>query len=226
VHFIFTGNPGTGKTTVARKLGALFKAMGLLPTDRVLETTRADFVAQYVGQTAPLVNKTCDRAEGGILFIDEAYSLCQSPNDSFGLEAVAALLKRMEDDRGKYVVIAAGYEREMNDFLAMNSGFRSRFTKTLHLADYNPEELYEIFTKMAASEMFVLDEGAKEAAQEVCASLYAHRGPDFANGRTMRHLFESSVRRLGMRVDALPPEQQTGAALSLITAEDIEGGAA
>jgi SpoVK/Ycf46/Vps4 family AAA+-type ATPase len=226
VHFIFTGNPGTGKTTVARKLGALFKAMGLLPTDRVLETTRADFIAQYVGQTAPMVNKTCDRAEGGILFIDEAYSLCQNPNDSFGLEAVAALIKRMEDDRGKYVVIAAGYEKEMKDFLTMNSGFKSRFTQTLHLADYTPDELYEIYTKMAASENFVLDDGAKEVAQKATADFFANRGPDFANGRTIRQLFETSVRRMGMRVGKLPPEQQTGAALSLITAEDIEGGMA
>jgi SpoVK/Ycf46/Vps4 family AAA+-type ATPase len=224
VHFIFTGNPGTGKTTTARKLGALFKAMGLLPTDRVLETTRADFVAQYLGQTAPLVNKTCDRAEGGILFIDEAYSLCQNPHDSFGLEAVAALLKRMEDDRGKYVVIAAGYEKEMQDFLAVNSGFKSRFTKTLHLADYKPDELYEIYTKMAASENFVLDDGAKEAAKKATADFFANRGPDFANGRTIRQFFEASVRRMGMRVGKLPPEQQTGAVLSLITAEDIEGG--
>jgi hypothetical protein len=199
--------------------------MGLLPTDRVLETTRADFVAQYLGQTSPLVNKTCDRAEGGILFIDEAYSLCQSPNDSFVLEAVAALLKRMEDDRGKYVVIAAGYEKEMKDFIASNSGFKSRFTKTLHLADYTPKELCEIFTKMAASENFVLDDSAKEAVKKVCISLYANRGPDFANGRAIRQLFEASVRRMGMRVGALPPEKQTGAALSLITAEDIEGGA-
>jgi SpoVK/Ycf46/Vps4 family AAA+-type ATPase len=226
VHFVFTGNPGTGKTTVARKLGALFKAMGLLPTDRVLETTRADFVAQYAGQTAPLVNKTCDRAEGGILFIDEAYLFCQNPNDSFGLEAVAALLKRMEDDRGKYVVIAAGYEKEMNDFLAVNSGFKSRFTKTLYLADYTPDELYEIYTKMAASENFVLDDGAKEAVQKAAADFFANRGRDFANGRTIRQFLEASVRRMGMRVGKLPPEQQTGAALSLITAEDIEGGTA
>jgi SpoVK/Ycf46/Vps4 family AAA+-type ATPase len=177
-------------------------------------------VGQYVGQTAPLVNKTCDKAEGGILFIDEAYSLCQG-QDQFGMEAVATLIQRIENDRGKYIVIAAGYEKEMNAFLATNTGFKSRFTHTLTLADYKPEELYEIFTKMAGAENFKLDEGAQAEAKKLFKQMYDTRKADFANGRSVRLLFEDTVRKLARRTSKLPEEQQTVEALSLFTAADF-----
>jgi SpoVK/Ycf46/Vps4 family AAA+-type ATPase len=223
VHFLFMGNPGTGKTTVARKMGALFKAIGVIPTDRVLETSRSDYVAPYVGQTAPLVNKTCDKAEGGILFIDEAYSLCQGGNDQFGQEAVATLIQRIENDRGKYIVIAAGYEKEMRDFLATNSGFASRFSHELHLADYKPDELYEIFAKMAKAEKFTLAEEAQEAAKKAFTTMYENRKADFANGRSVRNFYEATVRRFGLRINKLEEEgmELTDEILSTIAAEDI-----
>jgi SpoVK/Ycf46/Vps4 family AAA+-type ATPase len=220
IHIVFTGNPGTGKTTVARKLGSLFKTMGLLPTDGMVETDRSGLVAGYVGQTAPLVNAMCDRAMGGILFIDEAYSLTAG-GGGFGQEAIDALLKRMEDDRGKFVVIAAGYEKEMETFIQANPGLKSRFTHFLHLADYNPDELYAIFASMAKGNGYSLSPGAEEQARTAIEEIHRNRGRDFANGRTMRNLFDDTVRRMSGRLAAMTSEERTAAALSTITAEDI-----
>ncbi|GBU29646.1 hypothetical protein R84B8_03219 [Treponema sp. R8-4-B8] len=221
IHLCFYGNPGTGKTTVARKLGALFQTMGLLPTDNMIEVTRADMVAGYVGQTAPLVNTVCDKALNGILFIDEAYDLCRDSYDSFGNEAVTALLKRMEDDRGKFVVIAAGYRKEMDDFLQANSGFKSRFTHFLELDDYNPDELFAIFTSMAKSNDYKLSAGGEKRAKEVIAEIYRTRNKDFANGRTMRNLLDDTIRRMPERLASLTQAERTVEALSTITELDF-----
>jgi SpoVK/Ycf46/Vps4 family AAA+-type ATPase len=222
IHIVFIGNPGTGKTTVARKLGALFKAMGLLPTDKIVETDRSGLVAAYVGQTAPLVNEMCDKAAGGILFIDEAYTLSIG-GDQFGQEAINTLLKRMEDDRGKYVVIAAGYEKEMGQFLETNTGLKSRFTHTLHLTDYEPEDLFKIYSSMANGKGYQFTPDAEAAAKTVIAGIHRNRSADFANGRTMRNLFEDTVRRMGSRLAALPAgAPKTEALLATIEAEDIQ----
>jgi len=221
IHWCFYGNPGTGKTTVARKLGALFKTMGLLPSDNVLEVTRADLIAEYTGQTAPLVNSVCDKAMGGILFIDEAYELCRDKSDSYGNEAVTTLLKRMEDDRGKYVVITAGYKKEMEDFINVNSGFMSRFTHILELDDYEPDELYSIFVSMAKSEGYKLSGEAEIAAKEAINDIHRNKGKNFANGRTMRNLLGDTTRKMSVRTAKLPEDQRTMEALSTITAEDI-----
>jgi SpoVK/Ycf46/Vps4 family AAA+-type ATPase len=199
-HFVFTGNPGTGKTTVARILGDVFKAVGLLPSNNVIETDRSKMIAPYVGQTAPLVNKQCDLAMGGILFVDEAYSLKQGPQDQFGQEAVDALLKRMEDDRGKYIVIAAGYSKEMDQFLVSNTGFKSRFSDYLNFDDYTPDEMYEIFTNMSKKRKIEYATGFDEALRERFKSIFANRTASFANARTVRLLFDKTRENVSSRV--------------------------
>ncbi|MDR1932114.1 MAG: AAA family ATPase, partial [Spirochaetales bacterium] len=202
-HFVFYGNPGTGKTTVARILANVFKAIGMLPSNTLVEVDRGKMVAGYVGQTAPLVNKVCDSAMGGILFIDEAYSLKHGPQDSFGQEAVDALLKRIEDDRGKYVAIIAGYRREMDEFLATNSGFESRFTDKITFEDYSPPEMREIFYGMAKKQNISFSDGFDEALGARLDGLYAARSASFANARTVRQLFDKSKENLDTRIVAL-----------------------
>ena len=223
IHIIFTGNPGTGKTTVARLLGELFHAMKLLPSSKVIECDRSKLVGQYVGSTAPLVNEMCDKAMGGILFIDEAYTLAGDGinTDSYGKEAIDTLLKRMEDDRGKFVVIAAGYEKEMQNFISANPGLKSRFTHFLHLADYKTDELFELFKLYAKKDNYNISSPAGEVVYEAIEEIWKNRGKDFANGRTIRNLFDDTVRHMSSRVAALPIEQQTKEALITFLPEDI-----
>jgi SpoVK/Ycf46/Vps4 family AAA+-type ATPase len=199
-HFVFMGNPGTGKTTVARIMGNVFKALGMLPTNKLIETDRSKMVAAYVGQTAKLVHSQCDNAMGGILFIDEAYSLKQGPQDSFGQEAVDALLKRMEDDRGKYVCITAGYTKEMDDFLATNSGFKSRFSDYITFDDYNPAEMRDIFISMCKKKKMEFADGFDDALQKRLADLYNGRNAQFANARTVRQLYDKTYENVSSRV--------------------------
>jgi len=199
-HFVFQGNPGTGKTTVARIMGDVFKAVGLLPTNNLIETDRSKMVASYVGQTAPLVTSQCDNAMGGILFVDEAYSLKQGPGDQFGQEAVDALLKRMEDDRGKFVVIAAGYTKEMDEFLESNSGFKSRFSDYLNFDDYSPDEMYEIFFNMCKKKKIEFAPGFDETLRGRLQAIYAERSKTFANARVVRQLFDKTRENVSTRV--------------------------
>lgn len=225
IHIVFKGNPGTGKTTVARILGELFNSIGLLPTSKVIECDRSKLVAQYVGQTAPLVNEYCDKAMGGILFIDEAYSIKQGDNDSFGQEAIDTLLKRTEDDRGKFIVIVAGYTDEMNGFLQSNPGLASRFNTDFEFKDYEPDDLLKIYQKFVAKESFTLTDAALVKVSVAIKRLYAARTKSFGNGREMRTLWERTYKNFSFRYQNLPPEKKTIDAANTIEAEDIKEAA-
>jgi Holliday junction resolvasome RuvABC ATP-dependent DNA helicase subunit len=190
-HMVFTGNPGTAKTTIARLLAQAMAAHGLLATGQLVEVTRADLVARYIGQTAPRVAAAVERALGGVLFIDEAYSLVQGYGNDYGHEAVAILLKLMEDHREELVVIAAGYPAEMARFLDTNPGFASRFARTLAFPDYDDDELVAIFDLFARRAGAVVEPAAREKVISHIARLPRDRS--FANGRTVRNLFERLV---------------------------------
>jgi len=224
IHIVFTGNPGTGKTTIARKLGKLFKAIGYLPTDKVIEVDRGKLVGQYVGQTAPLVLRICDEARGGILFIDEAYTLTgveEGLSDSFGQEAIDTLLKRMEDDRGNMVVIAAGYKNEMARFIKSNPGLQSRFTNYINLEDYSPNELLQIFQLNVNTSGRKLEKEALSQLELIFKEIYEKRDKTFANGRTVRKLFEDTLKEQATRLSKLPQEMLTQEEMLLIKKEDI-----
>ncbi|WP_344803035.1 AAA family ATPase [Microlunatus ginsengisoli] len=190
-HMVFVGNPGTAKTTIARLLARIYAQLGTLANGHLIEASRVDLVGQYVGQTAPRVRRVFNRASGGVLFIDEAYSLI--PPDAhrdFGVEAVATLLKLMEDRRDEVVVIVAGYPEEMDRFLASNPGLASRFPKTLTFTDYDDGELLEIFTRIAEQQGFRLGAGVAERFR---ALVPEPRPTNFGNGRFARNVFEEAV---------------------------------
>jgi SpoVK/Ycf46/Vps4 family AAA+-type ATPase len=196
--------------------------MGLLPKGHVVEVDRKDLVAEYLGQTAPKTNKVIDSALGGILFIDEAYTLAR---DAFGQEAIETLLKRMEDDRGKFVVIVAGYKKEMEQFLDANPGLRDRFTKRIDFEDYTAEELKQIFLFMVAERGMKLGEGVEERVQRVMENLVLRKDHrSFANGRTVRNLFERLLEKQAERVSKLLSEGGVDQeVLNTIILEDLEG---
>jgi stage V sporulation protein K len=200
LHLVFEGSPGTGKTTVARLFGRLYHAIGLLATDRVTEVTRADLVSGYVGQTAGKTDQVVDQALDGILFIDEAYALVRDSEGDFGGEAVAELLKRMEDDRGRLAVIAAGYPVEMEEFLNSNTGFRSRFGETIRFDDYTPAELLAILESFCKAHDYELEPAARDAMAAHLQSAYEKRDRYFANARLVRNLFEDVVASHAERV--------------------------
>lgn len=199
-HYLFLGNPGTGKTTVARILSEIFLSLGISKNTRFVETDRSGLVAGYVGQTASLTNRIIDSALGGILFIDEAYTLSQGYNDSFGQEAIDTLLKRMEDDRGKFVCIAAGYSREMQQFISSNSGLQSRFNKVIYFEDYSEEELIEIFRRKIATEGFQFAQDAENAMKNMVNIAYCQRNAYFGNAREINNLFQKVKERQSNRL--------------------------
>jgi SpoVK/Ycf46/Vps4 family AAA+-type ATPase len=199
-NFVFTGNPGTGKTTVARIMAKAFRALGILDRGHLVETDRSGLVAAYAGQTALKTNKLIDSAVGGILFIDEAYTLNQGQNDTYGSEAVATLLKRMEDERGRMVVIIAGYKDEMKRFFAVNSGLESRFNRELFFPDFTPEELAAIFRQTAKKNKYVLSKDVEYWLDGYMRVMTKGRDKNFGNGRWVRNLFEKTVERQSLRV--------------------------
>jgi len=200
LHSVFFGNPGTGKTTVARLMGRIYKSLGLLRRGHVIECDRSRLVAEYVGQTAVRTHAVIDSALDGILFIDEAYALAGRGAEDFGSEAIETLLKRMEDDRDRLVVIVAGYNEPMKQFVASNPGLESRFTNYLNFPDYSPEELAEIFHRMAAASGLVCAPETEQKVLETCKGLHAARTDQFGNAREVRNLFESAVRNQSTRL--------------------------
>jgi len=206
LHMVFTGNPGTGKTTVARLLGQIYYDIGILSENKVIEASRQDLVGEYIGHTAPKTQKIFENALGGILFVDEAYSLFKSGND-FGKEAVETLLKLMEDNREKIVVIIAGYPKEMDELLSSNPGLKSRFSKFLHFDDYNKDELLQIFLKMVADYRNVLTDGAKFKIEHLIETYYDD-GAFNANARAIRNLFEETTKRQSLRLTKMENPSQ------------------
>lgn len=200
LHLVFMGNPGTGKTTVARLLAGLYAAIGVLSKGQLVEVDRSGLVAGYVGQTAIKTAKVIDSALGGVLFIDEAYSLASGGDNDFGREAIETILKAMEDNRHDLVVIVAGYDRPMEKFLSSNPGLESRFNKYIYFPDYTGDELFEIFTGLCQKHNYVLANDALEQAREMFSSQYESRDDNFGNGRDVRNIFERMVSNHANRV--------------------------
>ncbi|MCR5229513.1 MAG: AAA family ATPase [Solobacterium sp.] len=199
-HMIFTGNPGTGKTTIARLISRYMKAIGALSQGQLVEVTRADLVAQYVGQTAPLTMSVIKSAIGGVLFIDEAYSLYRGKDDSFGLECIDTIVKAMEDNRDSLIVILAGYEKEMKGFLESNSGLKSRFPNLIHFPDYTGEELRKIAEIQAKSKGYYIDEGAIRELEAYFEDVQSINAAEAGNGRLARNVVEDAILRQSQRL--------------------------
>jgi hypothetical protein len=210
LHLVFTGNPGTGKTTVARLIAEIYRELGILKKGHLVEVDRSGLVAGFVGQTALKVREVCQRALGGVLFIDEAYTLAGGAQEDFGREAIDTLLKFMEDNRANFVVIVAGYSDRMRDFLASNPGLHSRFNKFVSFADYGTDELVAIFARMAKSHGYYYDETFGARLRELLAASLASPKPNFANGRMVRNFFETVIEAHSNRLAqcASPSEEQ------------------
>lgn len=222
-HLVFTGRPGTGKTTVARHIGGILKELGVLKRGHLVETDRSGLVGEHIGETGPRVRKAVELALDGVLFIDEAYTL--APKDStrdFGPEAIATLLKKMEDHRDRLVVIVAGYPAEMKRFIDSNPGLRSRFRKVINFPDYNAVDLAAIFGTMCTDNKYVLTDEVKTKVQAVMNEVYKMRDSTFGNGRTARNLFEKTIERHAVRLaKAAKAGKLTKTALSTLTPDDI-----
>ncbi len=218
-HIVFTGNPGTGKTTVARIVAKIYKALGILTQGQLVETDRSGLIAEYVGQTAVKVNKTVDSAINGVLFIDEAYSIAGETQNDFGKEAIATLIKRMEDDRDKLIVVVAGYTNEMNTFIETNPGLKSRFNRYVEFTDYSPQELFDIYQSLCSKLDYKLTDDAKLKLKGVFEEAYNDRNNTFGNGRFVRNIFEKSLERQANRIASVASlDKET---LTTITADDI-----
>ena len=224
LHMVFMGNPGTGKTTVARLMGGLYAAIGVLSKGQLVEVDRSGLVAGYVGQTALKTQETIKSALGGVLFIDEAYSLSSGGENDFGREAVETILKAMEDHRDDLIVIVAGYDKPMEKFLSSNPGLESRFNKYFHFPDYRGEELLAIFKGQCEKNGYVLTGEAEQAAKDMFDALYEKRDENFGNGRDVRNCFEDMIVRQSNRVAAM--ENPGREELMAVLPEDLEDGEA
>lgn len=225
LHTIFVGNPGTGKTTVARILTRIYKALGILERGHMVETDRQGLVAGFVGQTAIKTAEKIDEALGGVLFIDEAYALTSNGPANYadyGNEAIQTILKRMEDQRGQFFVFAAGYTDNMESFLKSNPGLSSRFDKALRFEDYNPAELIQIARKMITDQQYRLDEESDAHLQEYVTFLYKFRDKYFSNARSIRSMVLDTFKHQNLRIASIAPEDRKNTDVFLITKEDVE----
>jgi SpoVK/Ycf46/Vps4 family AAA+-type ATPase len=218
LHLVFTGPPGTGKTTVARLVARLYAAAGALPGSKFTEATRSDLIAGYVGQTAIKTNELINKTRPGVLFIDEAYSLTPSSGVDYGHEAIATLVKAMEDHRSDFAVIVAGYEEEMQEFIGSNPGLRSRFKTFIAFPNYSPAELTEIFDGMVREVGLQMAEGARAAAERIFSRAAGRQ--DFGNARFARSLFEQAYARMAARA-ALDGSVMVDE-LTTLLAEDVD----
>lgn len=222
LHTVFTGNPGTGKTTVARIYAKIFKALGIIERGHLIECDREGLVAGYSGQTAIKTSQVIDRSMGGVLFIDEAYALSEGNNDGFGMEAINTILKRMEDNNKDFILIAAGYPDNMNEFLRTNPGLKSRFEKTILFQDYNPNELMEIAEILLRKEDLVLEASAKSKLELYLKDRYANRDKFFGNARAVRKVIQQTIRDHNLRMADMPAENRTMEQITTITIEDLD----
>ena len=222
LHTVFTGNPGTGKTTVARILVKIFKALGILERGHLVETDREGMVAGFVGQTAIKADSLIEAAMGGGLFIDEAYALSQGGENDFGREAIETLLKRMEDHRGQFIVIVAGYTDNMARFLESNPGLKSRFDKFIHFEDYQPEELFEIGEGLLKKEFLFLAEDAAAHLRNYITQLTSNRNKYFGNARTMRKIVADIVHHQNLRMAGIAAAQRTPEMIKTVTLDDVK----
>jgi hypothetical protein len=224
LHTVFTGNPGTGKTTVARILSNVYKGLGILEKGHLVEVDREGLVAGYIGQTAIKTGEKIKEAMGGVLFIDEAYSLAQekgSPYD-FGGGAIQIILKRMEDQRGKFGVIVAGYTKNMHGFINSNPGLKSRFDKYFHFEDYTPDQMFVIGLSMFRQEGVMPDVDAATHLKAYFTFLYNHRDEHFGNARAVRQTVAEAVKNQNLRLAGIKKENRTPDMLGTVTFEDVK----
>ena len=219
-HMVFTGNPGTGKTTVARIMAKIYRALGVVKGGHLVETDRGGLIAGYVGQTAEKTSEVIDFALDGVLFIDEAYAITEGDkNQGYGAECIATLLKRMEDDRDRLVVIVAGYTDEMKRFIDANPGLQSRFNRYIEFPDYSAKELADIYRMRAKSNQYILSADAEHWLEPYIAVMTKERDRKFGNGRWVRNEFEKAVERQAMRL--AEKESPTKEELMTLTMKDI-----
>lgn len=220
LHLVFCGTPGTGKTTIARLMGQIYKHLGILSKGHLIETDRSGMVAGYVGQTANKVDELVNSALDGVLFIDEAYTLApEGSKNDFGQEAIDTLLKRMEDYRDRLVVIVAGYSEEMSRFIDSNPGLKSRFNRYFYFEDYQPKELLAIYKNLCEQNHFKLESSGQQILLDKFTLMYSDRDKSFGNGRLVRNIFEKTIEKQANRLVKLTkinPEMMT-----MILAEDI-----
>ncbi|HQA50560.1 MAG TPA: AAA family ATPase [Syntrophomonadaceae bacterium] len=218
LHMVFKGNPGTGKTTVARILGGILRDIGILSKGQLVEVERADLVGEYIGHTAQKTREMLKKSLGGIMFIDEAYTLAQGGEKDFGREAVATLVKAMEDHRDNLVIILAGYSYEMERFLRSNPGLRSRFPIHINFPDYNVDELLSIAVQMYTERDYELTCSARWKLKYHLQEFVRHRHPHSGNARYVRNLVEKSIRRQALRIVDREPLRRK----ELVTIEEVD----